>query len=771
MLLTSVVTGLFLTGYALAESSVEDALLWGPYRPNLYFGIRPRTPTGPTFGLMWGSSKDGKLDRRKLRHSCEQSDKLDLYGWTSYDARTGGVEVISDPGNAVNLTLEFVKIPTRSEDWSLRVRGVPLNNGKDWNSTVIFYVGAAEEDYYGNATGIRCSPSSDGSVSCRGDYYTSLPPPMTNSRQSSTVVKSLKVAKDSLWDAESFVFNETFASSNVTDGKTGYGTLHLIERSFDSAFSFDIHSTAKPSRAISSEGVSQYVQDATTEFDRRFDAVFSPNQRSLGQDHTAFSRSLLANLMGGIGYFYGNDRVNSSSAPPGSRALPKDDKKHELFTMVPSRAFFPRGFLWDEGFHLLIVMEWDLDLALEIVKSWFALMDEDGWIGREQILGPEARSKVPAEFQVQNLDYANPPTLYLVVETYIKMVTGSKKYKGVSSEHLEADAARIFIGRLYFDLKKHYDWWGRTQKAGDSYVNQGDHIYHSYRWRGQSETHILTSGLDDYPRTKPPGPHDIHVDALNWMTLMAGVLVKAADYLGATKDLQVYSQHQETYERSLEFLHWSEVDQAYCDVTKVNGLNAFECHKGYISILPLLLGSMNATHPHLNATLALMRNETELWSPHGLRSLSRSDKLFGTAEDYWRGPIWININYLAIIKLLELAQSPGPHRTTAGEMYIDLRKNIIATVYNSWRQTGFAWEQYNSNTGAGQRTQGFTGWTALVVNILALPDVTEASALASADPVAQGSAGSVAIAEADMLRLPAPIFMGKNRYGRKLLQE
>lgn len=356
--------------------------------------------------------------------------------------------------------------------------------------------------------------------------------------------------------------------------------------------------------------------------------------------------------MGGIGYFYGNDRVNSSSAPPGSRALPKDDKKHELFTMVPSRAFFPRGFLWDEGFHLLIVMEWDLDLALEIVKSWFALMDEDGWIGREQILGPEARSKVPAEFQVQNLDYANPPTLYLVVETYIKMVTGSKKYKGVSSEHLEADAARIFIGRLYFDLKKHYDWWGRTQKARDSYVNQGDHIYHSYRWRGQSETHILTSGLDDYPRTKPPGAHDIHVDALNWMTLMAGVLVKAADYLGATKDLQVYSQHKETYERSLEFLHWSEVDQVYCDVTKVNGRNAFECHKGYISILPLLLGSMNATHPHLNATLALMRNETELWSPHGLRSLSRSDKLFGTAEDYWRGPIWININYLAIIKLL-----------------------------------------------------------------------------------------------------------------------
>lgn len=203
MLFTSVLIVLFLNGLTLAES-VDDALRWGPYRPNLYFGVRPRTPAGPTFGLMWGStSKDGKLDRRKLRHACEQSDKLASYGWTSYDARTGGVEIISDPGNAVNLTLEFVKIPDRSEEWSLRVKGVPFGNAKDWNTTLIFYVGAAEEDYYGNATDIKCSPSSDGSVSCRGDSYdTALPSPTTQSQQSSTVVKSLKIAKDRLWEAK-----------------------------------------------------------------------------------------------------------------------------------------------------------------------------------------------------------------------------------------------------------------------------------------------------------------------------------------------------------------------------------------------------------------------------------------------------------------------------------------------------------------------------------------------------------------------------------------
>jgi mannosyl-oligosaccharide glucosidase len=31
----------------------NDSLLWGPYRPNLYFGVRPRIPRSLQAGLMW----------------------------------------------------------------------------------------------------------------------------------------------------------------------------------------------------------------------------------------------------------------------------------------------------------------------------------------------------------------------------------------------------------------------------------------------------------------------------------------------------------------------------------------------------------------------------------------------------------------------------------------------------------------------------------------------------------------------------------------------
>jgi Glycosyl hydrolase family 63 C-terminal domain len=56
-------------------------------------------------------------------------------------------------------------------------------------------------------------------------------------------------------------------------------------------------------------------------------------------------------------------------------------------------------------------------------------------------------------------------------------------------------------------------------------------------------------------------------------------------------------------------------------------------------------------------------------------------------------------------------------------MYTELRQNVVSTVYESWKSTGFAWEQYNPDNGAGQRTQHFTGWTSLVVKIMALPDL------------------------------------------------
>lgn len=36
----------------------NDSLLWGPYRPNLYFGIRPRIPQTLSTALLWSRVED-----------------------------------------------------------------------------------------------------------------------------------------------------------------------------------------------------------------------------------------------------------------------------------------------------------------------------------------------------------------------------------------------------------------------------------------------------------------------------------------------------------------------------------------------------------------------------------------------------------------------------------------------------------------------------------------------------------------------------------------
>lgn len=72
------------------------------------------------------------------------------------------------------------------------------------------------------------------------------------------------------------------------------------------------------------------------------------------------------------------------------------------------------------------------------------------------------------------------------------------------------------------------------------------------------------------------------------------------------------------------------------------------CDRGYLSLFPLLLGLLPADSPHLGPILDVLRDPDHLWSPYGLRSLSASHPQFGQGENYWKGPIWIQMNYLAL---------------------------------------------------------------------------------------------------------------------------
>ncbi|KAH8165269.1 hypothetical protein CIB48_g2978 [Xylaria polymorpha] len=647
-----------------------------------------------------------------VRYTCEQNEDMAGYGWEEYDTRKGGVQTIHDAKNQIDMTTMFVKIPggAHGGSWAARIKGEPREDAPaDLKTTVIFYLVTEGMDETidvaeGAPTGFDEDVTFTGTSKHLGGYKlvvtkgkgahpTSDHPASVQRDLEKTVVHSDTVPLHHLWQAKKLFFQ---ALQEGLPNTAKSGNIQIVQKVFEGPFEFDVlFSSESSGKDVTSEDLSREIKLTTEAFNDRFQEIFAPKAPFDTAEYEKFGKSMLSNLAGGIGYFYGQHLVDRSDAPEyeeenegfwegtaeaRGRRQEQTEGPYELFSSIPSRPFFPRGFLWDEGFHLLPIIDWDTDLALEIVKSWYNLMDEDGWIAREQILGEEAR----------RLEY---------------------------------------LRNLYPLLRRQYLWFKKTQ-FGDikSYDREAYSNKEAYRWRGRSVQHCLTSGLDDYPRPQPPHPGELHVDLLSWMGMMTRTLAKVADVVGLPQDAEEYKKALDGISHNLVDLHWSEARGCFCDAT----IDDFEehslvCHKGYISLFPFLMGLLEPNDVKLGKVLDLVGDESELFSPHGIRSLSKKSVFYGTDENYWRSPVWININYLVLVQLRSYALQDGPFVATARDLYNRLRQNLVQTVYKSWEETGFAWEQYNPETGAGQRTQHFTGWTSLVVKMMAMDELTDGS--------------------------------------------
>ncbi|GAM83731.1 hypothetical protein ANO11243_017210 [Dothideomycetidae sp. 11243] len=779
-LILSLATSIQASEESVYSKASNDSLLWGAYRPNVYFGIRPRLPKSLMTGLMWARVDDFASVQSNFRHTCEQHEGMAGYGWDIYDPRKGGSQTIHDEGNGIDITTHFVKFPERGSNggsWGARIIGTPREGApQDLRTTVVFYAGLEgfgalevdnigdDEEEHGFTKDVKLSGETNdlGTFSLtvtegKGEHPESTHRGASEDQLDRTRVRSMQVPEAGLWQAKPIMFTsmkqnieqyiEKFTQEDMpppfqsyrVENAPGTGNIHLIQKTFEGAFQFDVVYSQGSADLKSASDVEKQMKQVNKDIKDRFSKVHAPSSPFNTPPHEQLSRSLFSNLIGGIGYFYGDQIIDRSyafeyeeenegfweeTAAARARNEAKPEGPYELFTSIPSRPFFPRGFLWDEGFHLIPVVEWDIELTLQIVKSWFNTMDQDGWIPREQILGPEARSKVPKEFQVQYPHYANPPTLFFILE----LLLDKSEQKEVANDHpfvASNSQLKSYLSDLYPLLKRQYDWFRKTQRGEvKAYDREAFSTKEAYRWRGRTQTHLLTSGLDDYPRATIPHPGELHVDLLSWMGMLTRVMHRLATALDRTEDSSEYANTLKAIKQNIGDLHWSAQDKAYCDATVDDYEDSLHvCHKGYISLFPFMLGLIDHDDVKMGHVLDLIGDEDELWSEYGIRSLSRKDELYGTAENYWRSPIWVNMNYLIVKELLNIARSKGPHATKAQRLYTDLRKNLVNTVFESWKETGFAWEQYNPETGKGQRTQHFTGWTSLVVSIMDMPDL------------------------------------------------
>lgn len=187
--------------------------------------------------------------------------------------------------------------------------------------------------------------------------------------------------------------------------------------------------------------------------------------------------------------------------------------------------------------------------------------------------------------------FANPPTLSMAATAFITRLKALEAEDQLSaqlglpqtaftsastsnlngSKYLSSpDAARSYLLSIYPALRRHYHWFRTSQKGQlKQWGRKPPSRLEAYRWRGRTEKHVLTSGLDDYPRAVPPSVGELHVDLMCWMGFFGRAMGEIADYLGAEyeQDLEEYTRNQQNIFANLEALHWSEEDKMYCDVT------------------------------------------------------------------------------------------------------------------------------------------------------------------------------------------------------------
>ncbi len=150
----------------------------------------------------------------------------------------------------------------------------------------------------------------------------------------------------------------------------------------------------------------------------------------------------------------------------------------------------------------------------------------------------------------------------------------------------------------------------------------------------------------------------------------------------------------------------------------------FVNHFGYVSLFPFFVRILDPKSPQLKKILEDLLNPEELRSEFGLRSLSKKSSLYqkyNTEHDgpYWRGAVWININYMTLQALAHYKEKVGPYQELAGLLYSELRSEIVENLYKVYEETGFVWEQYDDMTGKGKGCHPFNGWSSLVVLIMA----------------------------------------------------
>ncbi|MBQ7793725.1 MAG: hypothetical protein IJ366_04310 [Clostridia bacterium] len=259
-------------------------------------------------------------------------------------------------------------------------------------------------------------------------------------------------------------------------------------------------------------------------------------------------------------------------------------------------------YLWDSVFHAMGMRNLDTKTAESLILALFDVQQESGFIPH--------RSKPE-----WSTDITQPPVIAWGTYNVYKK-SGNKD----------------FLKAAYGNIKRFLLWCRENRRDTDEEL---------YTWLTGSDVNCRCdeSGMDNSPRFDTRS----RLQAIDYSCFMANdtrYMSKIAEELGLDDDAEFFAKWYGEIKDAVNAKLWSEEDGFYFDFDQNNGC----LHKiwSVSSFLPLFAGICTAERA--KALCKHLTDPEEFYTEFPVPSISKRDATFGT--DMWRGPVWINYNYM-----------------------------------------------------------------------------------------------------------------------------
>jgi putative isomerase len=339
--------------------------------------------------------------------------------------------------------------------------------------------------------------------------------------------------------------------------------------------------------------------------------------------------------------------------------------------MIPSLTHYVGIWQWDAYFHALAYRHVDMKLAQDQIRIMLDHQREDGMIpDAVHDEGTVTHLKLPVE-----ADVTKPPLLAWAVWKLYQM-----------------DNDREFLDEIYEPMVRWNSWWFEHSDLDKNGLCEYQHPF--------------SSGLDDSPLWDDGLPVE-SPDLNTYLFLQQEALARIARVIGQDEDADLWERRAKSMVQRIIRLRWD----AQPGIFWATRNGARVSVRTPFNLFPLLTGNLPSNIA--DRLVANLTDPRQFWTRYPVPTVSISESKYDPAQ-MWRGPTWININYLLI---------EGLRRSGYNKLAHELRRRTLDLI----SRNEDIYEFYHPETGEPPPKAASTfGWSSAIFIDLAIQATNEA---------------------------------------------